>query len=80
MGLKINILKPDERSTFSCFLHSLPIFPFFIPTEGVSMLSSWDKELLGNLQNLSLVTWKANDEGNAKCEIELKTAHIPYSI
>jgi hypothetical protein len=42
------------------FLFFIFYFLFFT-TERVSMMSSWDKELLGKLQNLSLVTWTANE-------------------
>ncbi|XP_041028958.1 putative E3 ubiquitin-protein ligase LIN-1 isoform X2 [Juglans microcarpa x Juglans regia] len=47
---------PEER-----VLASYSLLNLFKNSECVSMLSSWDKELLGNLQNISLVTWTARE-------------------
>ncbi|KAB1222142.1 putative E3 ubiquitin-protein ligase LIN-1 [Morella rubra] len=46
----------EERVLASYSLQSL-----IRSSECVAMLSSWDQELLGNLQDLSLVTWTANE-------------------
>ncbi|KAG2688106.1 hypothetical protein I3760_09G078600 [Carya illinoinensis] len=47
---------PEER-----VLASYALLNLMKSSECVSMLSSWDKELLGSLQNLSLVTWTASE-------------------
>ncbi|XP_042944493.1 putative E3 ubiquitin-protein ligase LIN [Carya illinoinensis] len=67
-SMACSILMPRLLESMDCrkdpkerVLASYSLLNLFKNSECVSMLSSWDKELLGNLQNLSLVTWTARE-------------------
>ncbi|KAF5472883.1 hypothetical protein F2P56_009551 [Juglans regia] len=67
-SMACSILMPQLLESLYCrkdteerVLASYSLLNLFKNSECVSMLSSWDKELLGNLQNLSLVTWTARE-------------------